>query len=154
MISSRDGAGLRSSRASAFITMPGEQKPHWEAPAATKLSAHWVRRSAGRPSSVVTLLPATRAAGWAQETAAFPSTITVQAPQEQVQEALPVPHLHGGRPAVKRELHAPTAPCPSAGQFFSRLYSAPFSIASGDRRAGPVWTASGLILRPNGLRSS
>ena len=45
---------MRSSD-SAFMTMPGEQKPHCDAPAATKLSAHRARSAAGRPSWVLHL---------------------------------------------------------------------------------------------------
>ena len=43
--SARVGSGVLASSTSAFMRMPGEQKPHWEAPAATKQSAH-IRRSA------------------------------------------------------------------------------------------------------------
>jgi uncharacterized protein YqgV (UPF0045/DUF77 family) len=62
--------------------MPGEQKPHWDAPASTKASAQVRRCSGVRPSCVVIDLPAARAAGWAQDTTALPSIITVQAPHD------------------------------------------------------------------------
>src|SRR5664279_4058202 len=73
--------GLASSD-SAFIRMPGEQKPHWEAPAATKLSAHRPRSASSIPSWVVTSRPSSRDAFCAQETTALPSIITVHAPQD------------------------------------------------------------------------
>ena len=81
-ISSRDGEGFFDSIASDFITIPGEQNPHCEAPAATKACAHCSRRSAGSPSSEVTCFPSTCVAFWAQLTTAFPSTRTVHAPHE------------------------------------------------------------------------
>ncbi len=81
-ISSRDGSGFFSSSASAFMTRPGEQNPHCDAPDAQKHRAHRSRSSGVRPSRVVTSFSAARVAGWAQETTAFPSTITVHAPQE------------------------------------------------------------------------
>ena len=82
-ISSRVGSGvLVLGSASAFITIPGEQYPHWEAPAATKHSLQRSRSSSERPSWVVTCFPSNRRAFCAQETTARPSTITVHAPQE------------------------------------------------------------------------
>ena len=42
--------------------LPGEQKPHCDAPAAVKHSAHCRRTSPGRPSCVTTDFPATRVA--------------------------------------------------------------------------------------------
>src|SRR5712691_6030602 len=64
------------------MTMPGEQNPHWEAPAATKQSAHCCLTSGASPSCVVTLFPTNLAAGCAHETTAFASTITVHAPHD------------------------------------------------------------------------
>ena len=49
--SSLVGSGVLASSTSAFIRMPGEQKPHWDAPAATKQSAHICRPTAERPSA-------------------------------------------------------------------------------------------------------
>ncbi len=63
-------SGWRRRSASAFITMPGEQNPHCEAPVRAKASAHEVRVASDRPSSVSTVRPATRVAGCAQETTA------------------------------------------------------------------------------------
>ncbi len=49
-ISSRVGSALRRSRASAFMTIPGEQNPHCEAPDTTNASAQRSRSTAGSPS--------------------------------------------------------------------------------------------------------
>ena len=60
--------------------MPGVQKPHWEAPWATKAALQRVRSSPGSPSTVVTCRPATRRIGVTQEIRGVPSTHTVQHP--------------------------------------------------------------------------
>jgi len=60
--------------------IPGVQKPHWLAPVAQKALAHARRWSSGRPSTVVTVRPATRRAGVTQATRGAPSTNTVQQP--------------------------------------------------------------------------
>ncbi|MCP9972265.1 hypothetical protein LUX57_50275 [Actinomadura madurae] len=66
------------SRAVAWTTCPGVQKPHWNAPR----SANAARRSAdssARPSAVVTS-PSTSSTGVAQDSRGRPATSTVQAP--------------------------------------------------------------------------
>ena len=60
--------------------MPGVQKPHWLAPAATKADDQRSRTVGGAPSSVVTARPATRRTGVTQATLGSPSTQTVQHP--------------------------------------------------------------------------
>lgn len=61
-------------------TIPGVQKPHWEAPWAMKADAHRVRSSSVNPSTVVTVLPATLRSGVTQETRGALSIKTVQQP--------------------------------------------------------------------------
>ena len=60
--------------------IPGVQNPHCEPPVATNASASVSRRVASRPSTVVTVRPATRVAGVTQATLGSPSTSTVQHP--------------------------------------------------------------------------
>jgi hypothetical protein len=67
-------------RGMSRMRMPGVQKPHWLAPAATKASAQRSRSSGSTPSRVVTERPATRRAGVTQATRGRPSTQTVQQP--------------------------------------------------------------------------
>ena len=74
------GTGAPPARAARRITMPGVQKPHWLPPVATNASDHRRRVSSGRPSRVVTSLPASRRTGVTQATRGAPSTHTVQQP--------------------------------------------------------------------------
>jgi hypothetical protein len=62
------------------MTMPGVQNPHWSAPVAAKAAAYRSRSAASRPSSVVTVLPATRSRVRLQLTTGLPSIRTVQQP--------------------------------------------------------------------------
>ncbi len=64
------------------MTIPGEQNPHCEAPEAVNALAQVARLVGGRPSRVSTDRPSTRPAGWAHETTARPSTMTVHAPHD------------------------------------------------------------------------
>jgi len=73
--------------------MPGEQKPHWIAPASTKARwAGWsVPSTPPSPSMVVTSRPSSRAAGSRQELTASPSTRMVQAPHSPSPQPILVP---------------------------------------------------------------
>ena len=75
------GAGPPAVSSAASRTMiPGVQNPHWLAPAWQKASAQRRRTGSARPSSVVTVRPATRRAGVTHATRGMPSTRTVQQP--------------------------------------------------------------------------
>ena len=76
----RRPVGSRCSSAARRSRMPGVQKPHWLAPAATKAPAQRLSSSGSSPSTVVTERPATRRTGVTQATRAAPSTQTVQQP--------------------------------------------------------------------------
>ena len=62
------------------MTMPGVQNPHCEPPVARNAAAAASRAVGSSPSTVVTVRPATRAAGVTQATRGSPSTSTVQHP--------------------------------------------------------------------------
>jgi hypothetical protein len=69
-----------STRYFARITIPGVQNPHCNAPVAANAPEYLSRSSAGSPSSVVTLFPATRSSPRLHATTGLPSTSTVQQP--------------------------------------------------------------------------
>ena len=60
------------------MTIPGVQNPHWLPPWSQNATAH--ASASGRPSTVVTARPATRATGVTHDTRGCPSTHTVQQP--------------------------------------------------------------------------
>ena len=60
---------------------PGVQKPHCSASSAMNAFCTGCSRPGDTPSTVVTVLPATRRAGIRQLTMGVPSTSTVHAPQ-------------------------------------------------------------------------
>ncbi len=62
------------------MTIPGVQNPHCNAPVAANAPAYRSRSAGSSPSSVVTLLPATRSSPRLQDTTGLPSISTVQHP--------------------------------------------------------------------------
>src|SRR6516162_3784040 len=80
-MSARDGDGLRSSSALAEMRMPLRQYPHWPACSSRKACCSGCGLSGvPRPSIVVTLQPATLAAGRPQDFTGLPSINTMQQP--------------------------------------------------------------------------
>ena len=97
-------------RAASRMMMPGVQKPHWLAPAATKADDQRSRTAGGAPSSVVTARPATRRTGVTQATLGRPSTQTVQHPHWPcgLQPSLTEKQPNSSRSASRREIPSAT----------------------------------------------
>src|SRR5690606_35820992 len=82
---------MRSSSADAAMSRPGVHAPHCAAPCSRKAACSTDRRPLARPSTVLTVLPATLAAGIRQAPTGAPSTRTVQAPQSPASQPILVP---------------------------------------------------------------
>ncbi len=86
------GAGLRASRSSAAISMPGVQMPHWAAPWARNACCSALMPAPFvRPSTVTTARPCACAAATMQAQTWRPSSRTVQAPQSPALQPTLVP---------------------------------------------------------------
>ena len=99
VISWRVGSGFFRTKAAAFMTMPGVQKPHWTPPFTTKPSAKAACSAGLRPSTVVRLLPSTSFIFMRQLRRGLPSTRMVQQPQT---PSLEQPSLGLRMPATSR----------------------------------------------------
>ena len=96
----------RPSRAARRMTMPGVQKPHWLAPAATKAATQRSRERRRRTLEGGHRRPATRRTGVTQATRGAPSTHTVQQPHWPwgLQPSLTERHPSSSRSASRREI--------------------------------------------------